>query len=121
MKNVGKYKNICNNNSILCLRINTVRSLHNRTVERSNFKPIVHISALTKSESGNIHMVAITKTGTQLEKNKLYSLSAISLLHYISFFIENIAFFRGKIKHFNSFSPFSKLNVVTFNSGYDGV
>lgn len=35
-----------------------------RTVERSNFKPIVHISALTKSESGNIHLVAITKTGT---------------------------------------------------------
>lgn len=34
-----------------------------RTVERSNFKPIVHISALTKSESGNIHLVAITKTG----------------------------------------------------------
>lgn len=37
-----------------------------RTVERSNFKPIVHISALTKSESGNIHLVAITKTGTFL-------------------------------------------------------
>lgn len=34
-----------------------------RTVERSNFKPIVYISALTKSESGNIHLVAITKTG----------------------------------------------------------
>ena len=68
MNNVVKYNNICNNNSILCLRINTVRSLHNRTVERSNFKPIVHISALTKSESGNIHMVAITKTGTHIEK-----------------------------------------------------
>lgn len=41
-------------------------SLIARTVERSNFKPIVHISALTKSESGNIHLVAITKTGVRL-------------------------------------------------------
>ncbi|XP_062607131.1 nuclear pore complex protein Nup155-like [Saccostrea cucullata] len=41
-------------------------SLIARTVERSNFKPIVHISALTKSESTNIHLVAITKTGVRL-------------------------------------------------------
>ena len=34
-----------------------------RTIERSNFKTIVHISAITQSESSNIHLVAVTKTG----------------------------------------------------------
>ncbi|CAG2238962.1 NUP155 [Mytilus edulis] len=37
-----------------------------RTIERSNFKPIVHISAITQSESSNIHLVAVTKTGVRL-------------------------------------------------------
>ncbi|KAJ8305762.1 hypothetical protein KUTeg_016307 [Tegillarca granosa] len=37
-----------------------------RTVERSNFKPLVHISALTKSESSNVHLVAITQSGVRL-------------------------------------------------------
>lgn len=34
-----------------------------RTVERSNFKSIIHISAITQSESSNIHLVAVTQTG----------------------------------------------------------
>ncbi|CAC5400979.1 NUP155 [Mytilus coruscus] len=37
-----------------------------RTIERSNFKPIVHISAISQSESSNIHLVAVTKTGVRL-------------------------------------------------------
>lgn len=37
-----------------------------RTVEKSNFKSIVYISALTSAESANIHLVAITQTGVRL-------------------------------------------------------
>jgi hypothetical protein len=39
-------------------------NFHFRTIERSNFKPIVHISAITQSESSNIHLLAVTTTGT---------------------------------------------------------
>ena len=34
-----------------------------RTIDRSNFKPIVHIAPVMQSESNNIHLVAITETG----------------------------------------------------------
>ncbi|KAK3089178.1 hypothetical protein FSP39_001520 [Pinctada imbricata] len=37
-----------------------------RTIERSYFKPIVHISAIQKSESTNVHLVAITQSGARL-------------------------------------------------------
>ncbi|KAL4235731.1 hypothetical protein ACF0H5_004123 [Mactra antiquata] len=37
-----------------------------RTIDRSNFKPIVHISPITKAESGNMHLVAITETGVRM-------------------------------------------------------
>ncbi|XP_041357627.1 nuclear pore complex protein Nup155-like [Gigantopelta aegis] len=37
-----------------------------RTIERSHFESVVHISALTKSDSVNIHLVAITKSGVRL-------------------------------------------------------
>ncbi|KAI0209905.1 hypothetical protein LSAT2_005340 [Lamellibrachia satsuma] len=37
-----------------------------RTIDKSNFKPIVHIAAIPKTESINVHLVAITHTGTRL-------------------------------------------------------
>ncbi|XP_060597073.1 nuclear pore complex protein Nup155-like [Ruditapes philippinarum] len=37
-----------------------------RTIDRSNFKPIVHISPIEKPESNNVHLVAITQTGVRL-------------------------------------------------------
>ncbi|KAK7492894.1 hypothetical protein BaRGS_00015841 [Batillaria attramentaria] len=37
-----------------------------RTVEKSNFKSIVYISALTSAESANIHLVAVTQSGVRL-------------------------------------------------------
>ncbi|XP_067677422.1 nuclear pore complex protein Nup155-like isoform X1 [Haliotis asinina] len=37
-----------------------------RTVERSNFKQIVHLAVITKSESYNIHLVAVTQSGVRL-------------------------------------------------------
>ncbi|KAL5017128.1 hypothetical protein ScPMuIL_006717 [Solemya velum] len=37
-----------------------------RTIDRTNFKPIVHISALSLSESSNLHLVAVTKSGVRL-------------------------------------------------------
>ncbi|XP_060081127.1 nuclear pore complex protein Nup155-like [Ylistrum balloti] len=37
-----------------------------RTIERSNFKPLVHISAITRQESANIHLVAVTQSGVRL-------------------------------------------------------
>ncbi|KAK3595250.1 hypothetical protein CHS0354_010857 [Potamilus streckersoni] len=37
-----------------------------RTIDRSHFKSIVQISALTNKESANIHLVAVTQTGTLL-------------------------------------------------------
>nr|KAG5703923.1 hypothetical protein BaRGS_008182 [Batillaria attramentaria] len=36
------------------------------TVEKSNFKSIVYISALTSAESANIHLVAVTQSGALL-------------------------------------------------------
>ena len=32
-------------------------------VDKSNFKPIIHIAAIPREESVNIHLVAITHTG----------------------------------------------------------
>lgn len=37
-----------------------------RTIDTSNFKPIVGIKAITKSESENIHLVAVTQAGVRL-------------------------------------------------------
>ncbi|ESO88145.1 hypothetical protein LOTGIDRAFT_234706 [Lottia gigantea] len=37
-----------------------------RTIDKSNYKTIVSISALTKSESSNIHLVAVTMSGVRL-------------------------------------------------------
>ncbi|XP_052257804.1 nuclear pore complex protein Nup155-like [Dreissena polymorpha] len=37
-----------------------------RTIDRSNFKPLVHIAPITSSESSNVHLVAITQTGLRL-------------------------------------------------------
>lgn len=37
-----------------------------RSVDRSNFKPIIHISAMEKSESLNCHLLAVTHTGVRL-------------------------------------------------------
>ncbi|XP_070562899.1 nuclear pore complex protein Nup155-like [Ptychodera flava] len=37
-----------------------------RTIERSNFKPIVSIAAIPRTESTNVHLVAITQTGVRL-------------------------------------------------------
>uniref|UniRef100_S4RQG5 Nucleoporin 155 n=1 Tax=Petromyzon marinus TaxID=7757 RepID=S4RQG5_PETMA len=37
-----------------------------RSVDRSNFKPIIHISAIEKSESLNCHLLAVTHTGVRL-------------------------------------------------------
>ncbi|XP_076462327.1 nuclear pore complex protein Nup155-like isoform X2 [Babylonia areolata] len=37
-----------------------------RTVEKSHFKSIVHVSAITASESANLHVVAITQSGVRL-------------------------------------------------------
>ncbi|XP_077981190.1 nuclear pore complex protein Nup155-like [Glandiceps talaboti] len=37
-----------------------------RTIERSNFKPIVAIAAIPRSESSSVHLVAITQTGVRL-------------------------------------------------------
>ncbi|XP_006813093.1 nuclear pore complex protein Nup155-like, partial [Saccoglossus kowalevskii] len=37
-----------------------------RTIERSNFKPIVHISAIPTTESYNVHLVAVTQSGVRL-------------------------------------------------------
>lgn len=34
-----------------------------RTIDRSNFKPIVHLAPITRSESSNLHLVAVTKAG----------------------------------------------------------
>ncbi|KAL3869881.1 hypothetical protein ACJMK2_042508 [Sinanodonta woodiana] len=47
---------------------NTVHAASNiaRTIDRSHFKPIIQISALTNSESANIHLVAVTQTGVRL-------------------------------------------------------
>lgn len=36
-----------------------------RTVENSSFRPIIHISALSKAESSNVHLVGVTTTGTR--------------------------------------------------------
>ncbi|XP_064606018.1 nuclear pore complex protein Nup155-like [Liolophura sinensis] len=37
-----------------------------RTIDRSNFKPIVHLAPVTRSESNNLHLVAVTKAGVRL-------------------------------------------------------
>ncbi|XP_050400754.1 nuclear pore complex protein Nup155 isoform X1 [Patella vulgata] len=37
-----------------------------RTIDRSNYKTLVSISALTKAESSNIHLVAVTHSGVRL-------------------------------------------------------
>ena len=34
-----------------------------RTVEKSYFKSIIYISAMTSAESSNLHLVAITQSG----------------------------------------------------------
>ncbi|XP_074640475.1 nuclear pore complex protein Nup155-like [Tubulanus polymorphus] len=41
-------------------------SLIARTIDRTNFKEIIHISAIPKSESVNVHLVAITYKGVRL-------------------------------------------------------
>ena len=37
-----------------------------KSVDRSEFSPIVHIAAIENAESANIHLVAVTHTGTSL-------------------------------------------------------
>ncbi|WAR23622.1 NU155-like protein, partial [Mya arenaria] len=37
-----------------------------RTIDRSNFKPLVHIAPIPSTESTNVHLVAITQTGVRL-------------------------------------------------------
>lgn len=37
-----------------------------RTIDTSNFKPIVGLKALTRSESDNVHLVAVTQAGVRL-------------------------------------------------------
>lgn len=37
-----------------------------RTIDNSNFKPIVSIKALTRCESNNIHLVAVTQAGVRM-------------------------------------------------------
>jgi len=37
-----------------------------RTIDRSNFKSIIHIAAIQRSESVSVHLVAITNTGARL-------------------------------------------------------
>ncbi len=40
--------------------------LYHRTIDRSNFKEIVHIGAVTRRESQKINLVAVTHTGIVL-------------------------------------------------------
>ena len=37
-----------------------------RAIDKSHFRPIVHIAAIPKSESINIHLVAVTHTGNTI-------------------------------------------------------
>ena len=45
---------------------------HSRTIDRSNFKSIVHIAAIPKSESLNVHLMAITSSGKIVPQSLLY-------------------------------------------------
>ncbi|XP_013406007.1 nuclear pore complex protein Nup155 [Lingula anatina] len=58
-----------------------------RTIDRSNFKPIIHIAAVTRNESTNVHLIAVTHTGVRLYFTTCYfgetrsRPSMLSLLH----------------------------------------
>ena len=47
-----------------------------RSIDRSNFKPIVHIAALDRAESINVHLVAVTQTGTCISCDILFHKAA---------------------------------------------
>ena len=51
-----------------------------RTIDKSNFKSVVHIAAIPKSESMNVHLVAITSSG-QLQYNSFDLFSTSILLN----------------------------------------
>ncbi|KAK2179646.1 hypothetical protein NP493_478g02009 [Ridgeia piscesae] len=56
-----------------------------RTIDKSNFKPIVYIAAIPKTESINVHLVAITHTGARLyfTTSAFYQRSRPSMLSLI--------------------------------------
>ena len=54
-----------------------------RTIDKSNFKSIVHIAAIPKSESINVHLVAITSSGESIPNNLLFLALCLKLTVFV--------------------------------------
>ena len=65
--------------------VNAPITISYRTIDRSNFKSIVHIGAIPKSESTNVHLVAVTQTGKDLS-SLILSVNPLTVSCYLNIY-----------------------------------